>query len=313
MPKFAVHYQTHNVEEATMKKGIIAVAMCTMLVFGCNQKEEELQKQVVQLQAEQTSLQQNLSERDKYLEEVMHSINEVYADLEAARVKEAKLVERTGTEGPLQIAGTDTRQKLLQNITDIGSTLKENRKKIADLQAKMKSFRGEIASLNKLITNLKESLLEREQSIAALESRVAGLETSLTEKTKVLAEKENVIEEQQRSINTGYYVAGTSDELESRGVITDEGGFLWGLLGSTTLMASGVDQSLFKPIDKTREGTIHVQGRIKEILPRRNEAYFAMTEPEGNLSTLRILQPEKFWQDKYLVIIVDQPQFSEVR
>lgn len=296
-----------------MKKGIIAVAISAFLVAGCDNKEEELQNQVTQLQAEQSTLQQSLVERDKYFDEVMKTVNDIYADLEAARAKEAKLVQRTGTEGPVQVANADARQKLIQNISEIGTSLKENRKKIADLQVRMKSFRGEIASLNKLVANLKETLLEREQSIATLDARVQGLETTVAEKTAVISQKEGVIEEQQRTINTAYYVAGTRDELEARGVITEEGGFLWGLLGSTTLMASGVDQTLFRPVDKTREETIHVQGRIKEILPLRNESYFATTEPEGNLSTIRILQPEKFWQDKYLVIIVDQPQFSEVR
>ncbi|MBX2990902.1 MAG: hypothetical protein KIT19_05575 [Phycisphaeraceae bacterium] len=296
-----------------MRAGIVVAGLCMLLVLGCNNKEEELQNQIAQLKADQASLQTNLSERDKYFDEIMNAVNDVYSDLEAARAKEAKLVERTGTEGPVQIANAETRQKLLQNIADIGVSLKENRKKIAGLQAKMKSFSGEIASLNKLITNLNETLVEREQSIAMLESRVQGLETTLAEKTTLIAERESTIEQQLKTINTGYYVAGTSDELESRGIITDEGGFLWGLLGSTTLMASGVDQSYFKPIDKTREEVIHVQGRIKDVLPRRSETFYATTEPEGNLSTLRILQPERFWQDRYLVIIVDQPQFSEAR
>ena len=296
-----------------MRAGIVVAALCTMLVLGCSNKEEELQNQIAQLKAEQSTLQTNLNERDKYFDEIMKAVNDVYADLEAARAKEAKLVERTGTEGPVQIANAETRQKLLQNIADIGVSLKENRKRIAGLQAKMKSYTGEVASLNKLIKNLNETLVEREQSIAMLESRVQGLENTVAEKTKVIAERETTIEQQLRTMNTGYYVAGTSDELESRGIITDEGGFLWGLLGSTTLMASGVDQSLFKQIDKTREETITVQGRIKEILPIRNELFYSTTEPEGNLSTLKILQPEKFWQDKYLVIIVDQPQFSEAR
>lgn len=296
-----------------MRAGIVVAVLCTALVLGCNNKEEELQNQIAQMKADQASLETNLSERDKYFDEIMNAVNDVYADLEAARAKEAKLVERTGTEGPVQIANVETRQKLLQNISDIGTTLKENRKKIADLQSKMKSYGGQIANLNKLVANLNETLVEREQSIAMLESRVQGLESTVAEKAILISEKENTIEEQKRAINTAYYVAGTSNELESRGIITDEGGFLWGLLGSTTLMASGVDQSYFKAIDKTREETIHVQGRIKEVLPRRSESFYATTEPEGNLSTLKILQPEKFWQDKYLVIIVDQPQFSEAR
>ena len=60
---------------------------------------------------------------------------------------------------------------------------------------------------------------------------------------------------------------GTKEELKKKGIITDEGGFLWGLLGSTTIMSSGVDQSVFTPLDKNIDQTLHVPGTIDEILP----------------------------------------------
>ena len=68
----------------------------------------------------------------------------------------------------------DTRKQLLLNISEIDSTLKDNRKRIGDLQARVKAFTGDIANLNKLVENLKSSILEREQSIAQLEAARAG-------------------------------------------------------------------------------------------------------------------------------------------
>jgi predicted nucleic acid-binding Zn-ribbon protein len=289
-----------------MKTKLALVAFCFMLVIGCNNKEEELQKQIGQLQSEQASQQQNINERDQYFDNVVRAVNEVYTDLEKARVKEAQLVERTeGAEGPARFTNAETRQRLLQNLSDIGSSLKENRKKIAELQAKAHTFHGQIASLNTLINNLKQSLQEREASIAQLETRIQGLETTVAEKTKTIVEKEMVIDEQQRTLNTAFYVVGTRDELKKKGIITDEGGFLWGLLGSTTVMTDDVDQTLFTSIDKTSDHTIHVGGKIDEILPRRNQESFAMAQPDNHTSDLTIVSPEKFWQDKYLVIVLD--------
>jgi len=290
-----------------MKTLLALVALVTVLVMGCSNKEEELQQQLSKSQSEQTTLQQSIAERDKSIEEVMKAINEVYADLEKARSKEAKLVERAGgNEVSPQITNAATRQVLMQNIAEIGSALKENRKKIGALQARTKSLAGQLAGLNTLVANLKQSLLEREQSIALLEGKIQGLETTVAEKTKAIAEKENVIEEQKLMMKKAFYVIGTRKELEEKGIITDEGGFLWGLLGSTTIMASGVDQSVFTPIDRTVDGTIQVNGTIDEILPRRNEEFFASTtQPEGDHSSLKIVRPEKFWQDNYLVIVVD--------
>ena len=290
-----------------MKNRLLLIAFCGVLFLGCDRtKEEQLQQQVAQLQGEQTSLQQNLAERDKYFEEVMHSVNEVYADLEKARVKEGQLAERVGgSETSAQITDVSTRQQLLSNIGDIGSALKANRKKIGELQAKMKSFRGEVASLNKLVENLKQSLQEREQSIATLQSRVQGLETTVAEKSKTISEKESVIDQQQKSMNTAYMIVGTRKELKEKGIIANEGGFLWGLLGSTTVLANGFDRSLFTPIDKTKDQTVSVQGNIDEVLPHRSEDVFATARPAENGSVLTIVQPDRFWQDNYLVIVVD--------
>ena len=78
-------------------------------------------------------------------------------------------------------------------------------------------------------------------------------------------------------------------------------------------MSSDFDQSIFKPIDRTREQSIHVDGEIEEILPHRKEALYPTQQPSPEQSELRIVRPERFWQDKFLVIVVDKPQLSEVR
>lgn len=290
-----------------MKTRVVLIALVTVAVMGCSnkQKEEDLQKQLSEAQTQQNTMEQSIQERDKYMEDVIHSVNDVYADLEQARAKEAKLAKGTASEGPIQFSNAQSRSRLLQNINEIGTGLKENRKKIADLQVRMKSYRGEISGLNNLVENLKVSIQDREQSIAQLESRVQGLETAVAEKTRVITEKEGTIGEQQKQINTAFYIVGTRDELKKKGIITDEGGFLWGLLGSTTVLASAIDQSSFIPIDKTTDQTIRVQGKVDEILPHRNEGLFAMGQPGKDETEIAIVSPERFWQDRYLVIVVE--------
>ena len=290
-----------------MKTQVAIVTLLAVLVIGCDHsKEEQLEKQLSVAQTTQLSLQQSISDRDKYFEDIVQAINDVYTDIEKARVKEGKLVKSAGgTEGPFELTNDVSRQKLLQNITDIGTTLKSNWKRIAGLEARMKSFRGEVAGLNKMIENLKQSLKEREASIAELDARVRGLEDTVAENTKVIAEKDGVIDSQQKTMNTAYFVVGTRKELKDKGIITDEGGFLWGLLGSTTVMASGVDPTLFTPIDRTKEQSISVHGDIDEILPHRNDQYFATSQPVADNTQLSIVQPSGFWQDKYLVIVTD--------
>ena len=291
-----------------MKTGIALIVFCLLVTAGCNnkQKEEELQKQLSLAQNEQISLQQQIGERDAYFEEVMRAVNDAYSNLERARAKEAQVMQHAeGSEGVLQFTNAETRQNLLQNMSDIGNALKENRKKIADLQSKAKSAYSKIAGLNELIDNLKKSLQDREQSIALLETRVKGLESEVQEKTQAIAVKDVTIDQQLRKINTAYYVVGTRRELKEKGIITDEGGFLWGLLGSTTIMSNNFDPMLFSAIDKTKDETIHVGGEVDEILPRRSSDSFTLARPDKNSSDLTIVSPSRFWQDNYLVIVLD--------
>ena len=289
-----------------MKVWVALIASGALLATGCNQHEEELQKQLAKVQGEKTSLQQSITERDKYFEDVIKAVNDVYADLETARAKEAEVVARSGgTEGPAEITNSSTRQKLVQNINDIGASLKENRKKIGALQSRVRASKRQMDGLNKLIENLKQTLQEREESIAQLQTKVQGLETTVAENVKVIAEKTNIIEEQQKKMSKAFYIVGTRDDLKKKGIITDEGGFLWGLLGSTTVLASGIDLSQFQAIDKNKDETINVNGKIDEIIPHRSEEFFATAQPAENTSELKIVKPDKFWQDNYLVIVLD--------
>ena len=291
-----------------MNARMAVVALCLALLAGCSNKEKEeaLQQQLAQSEKDRESMKQLITERDSYVEDIVRSVNEVYADLEQARISEGRLLNRAGTsEKTAAHATLDTRQKLLQDISEIGTVLKENRKRISDLESRAKASSRKIAGLDALIENMKKTLAEREQSIAELETKVQGLEATVTEKIQTIAEKEAVIDDQQKKMNTAYYVVGTRDELEEKGIISDEGGFLWGLLGSTSVLASGISEAEFTPIDETKDQTIHVPGKVEEILPRRQNDFFAMAQPDENNTELTIVNPPKFWQDRYLVIVVD--------
>ncbi len=292
---------------SSMRSTIVMVVLLAILAGGCDKKEkEQLQGQVTQLQSENQQLQNTLKERDQYLDEVMKGVNAVYADLETARAKEAKLMKQAGgSEGPVQVSNADSRKQLLQNITDIGSALKENRKRIAGLQAKVKSLHGDVGQLTTLVDNLKKSLEEREQSIAQLEEKVKGLETTVAEKVQIIAAKDDMILAQQKLMDKVFYVIGTKSELKEKGVIQDEGGFPWGLFGSTTVLAPDADVNLFTPIDRATDETIAVKGEIDDILPHRTTDSFDMSMKGEKESALKIVRPEKFWKDRYLVIVVD--------
>ncbi len=287
-----------------MKAMIGVFALFVIFIAGCSNHDRELQlqQQIGQLQSSDSTLQQGITDRDKYMEQVIAAVNDSYMNLEKARVMEGGVAKRSGgVEGSAAMTNVVTKETLLGNLREISARLKENRKRIGALQSQNKSFARQIDGLDSLIETLKTSIAQREQSIAQLQAQVQGLQDNVAENTRTIARKDSVIDDQKKTINTAFYIIGTKDDLKKRGIITDQGGFLWGLLGSTTVLTDSVDESEFQPIDRTSNQSIQVNGKIDEILPNRTEGSFA-TDQGGK--ALTILSPDKFWRQKYLVIVV---------
>ncbi len=288
-----------------MKYAILLI-LAAFLLVGCSGRAEELEKQNAALQQQNKDLSQDLTSQDEYIDEVVTSVNEVYLSIEAARASEKNLLsESKGIEGTKAKNKDDVRKDLLGRIATVNENLQANYKKVDDLQKKVNSSRKQSGALQTMVDNLRKTIEEREQSIAALEMKVSGLEGEVAAKSEVVRQRELVIDAQKKEIATVYYVIGTKKELEEKGIIKDEGGFLWGLVGSTTTLASGLDPSYFTPIDRARNTTFRVEGKIREILPKRNAEYYTQQKNEGGESVLTVADLDHFWRDKYLVILTD--------
>ncbi len=285
----------------------------TLLLFGCNNRSDELEKQNSELQAQHNQMQQELASRDEYVETVTSAIDDIYNNLAGVQSKEKHVLnEANALESGKKMTRQEMRQNLLNEISTIDSSLKGNQKKVDALQTRVTSFKKEYTGLRRMVANLKQTISEREQAIAQLEEKVRGLEADLDNHKRMLAQRDSVITDQNstiaektKEINTGYYVIGTRRELEDKGIIQKDGGFLWGLLGSTTILSNGFSKDYFKPISKLEQSSIEVNGPIDEILPKRNEHYFSETKFTNSQSVLKITEPSYFWQDNYLVIITD--------
>jgi uncharacterized protein YoxC len=288
-----------------------AVLIATLI--GCNNRSEELEKQNSSLQAQNNQLSQDLTARDEYIDNITQSVNDVYSSLENVRAHEGMVLKETNEmEAKKKLTSQEVRQKLMAQVTLIDSSLKENHRRIADLQTKLSSAKKQYAGLKRMVTSLQQTVAERESTITQLGQRILGLEAEVRTKTTMIAERDstiqqqhNVIGSQHLEINRAYYIIGKRRDLESKGVITSQGGFLWGLLGSSTVLASGFDPKLFTAIDKFENTTIDINGTINELIPKRKEQFYSATEVNRDKTTLTIAEPQAFWQDRYLVIITD--------
>jgi hypothetical protein len=273
-----------------------------LVLAGCGQSE---------LENKNKDLEKQIAARDQYIEEITSAINEIHNQLENTWAMENKVIQQSVTrEGAKAPSHLQVKQQILSRISDIDSILAANRKKLSSLQARLKNAAVQYAGLQKMVDDLRVTLEEREKTLADLQARVKSLESEVTEKTRVIAAREATIEDQSsqlnertRQMNTVYYVVGKKDDLKQKGIIADEGGILWGLLGSTSVLAGSFNADLFQKMDKTKEFQIDVQGKIAEIIPRRDPGSFSLGETSGGGTILKILNADQFWKVNRLVIV----------
>lgn len=278
-----------------------------VIVAGCEKPEEQ-----TELEKRNSELQEQLASRDQFIEDISSTINEIHDKIGTVWEMEKNVMGKpSSSEVQQTMSQAEVKDLILNRISDIQAVLNENRKKVAGLQKKLNASSVKYAGLEKIVDDLKKSIEVREKSIADLQIRVQDLEGEVTQKTQTIAMNEaiinsqtNQIETQSKEINTAYYVMGNKDELKEKGIITDEGGFLWGLLGSTTVMSPAVDENGFYPLDKSMDNEIDVPGNIDQIIPKRDQKYYVTEAAEGNRTVLKITDPA-FWRDRRLVIVTN--------
>ena len=107
--------------------------------------------------------------------------------------------------------------------------------------------------------------------------------------------------------NTAYYIVGTKDELIKKGILAQEGGKRFLLVGSRNIApARELDPSAFTKIDRLANRTITLPEGEYKILSRQNPAYVTpQAQKDGKIAGgLTIDQPERFWENSRFLIIV---------
>ncbi|MCC7431190.1 hypothetical protein IT568_10130 [bacterium] len=288
-----------------------------LFVFACSEDAKrlsQLEEENAQLKTENEGLKQfseSKKQYDEYIAEVTQTIQEVQDSLETIRSKETsiKIISENVESGKMP---PTQREKIISAISEIGSNLRANKDKIAQLQNKLKSYDFKIKGLNTLVENLNKTIIEKEENIAKLQDEIGilneeikGLQTKVSEKEVTISEKEKVIADQTKEMNTCYYVIGTQKELEAKKIIGESGGFL-GI--NKKVSVKELERDNFNPIDITQQTEIqigHEPDKVK-ILSQQPKTYYELVKNGKKASTIKINNVQKFWESsKYLVILID--------
>ncbi len=289
-----------------MKNSALILSAVCVLAVGCT----DYKSQVERLTEEKKVMAYQAAYKDSSLEVFISTVNEIEQNLSEIEASQ-NVIKRSTNDGEIKAS---SRERIKASITAINELMAENKSKIAQLNKQLKSTKFKAAQLDKMIVNLNEQLAvkstELEQlnlKLVALNTQVLELNSTVDTLTTAGFEKDKTIQSQTASLHKAYYTTGSKKELESKQVITREGGFLG--LGKEEVLKHDFNTAAFTPVDITQVAKIEVNGgkESRLVTPHPSDSYKIERDEKEDVKDIVITDPEKFWSaSKYLVVMVDK-------
>ncbi|HUL48575.1 MAG TPA: hypothetical protein VLT79_01030 [Gemmatimonadales bacterium] len=278
-----------------------ALSLSAFCLLGCNAgasaRAKAASDSLAQVTMDNARLMQAVAENSRLMTDISRDLARVHVPARHIKVN---------AESPMQAS----RDSLLQRVhyvttrlAEIEPKLKENEQRIQALTALSDSLRSELAtttqSMQSVIDNQKETIAGLMQQVDSLTAQNAALKDTINNMATIS--------------NTVYYVVGTRDELEHKGIVREVGGarFLFVLWksGKTLVPARELDPKLFNTADRRVLETLELPAGSHEyrIVSRQDVSALA-TPPTDNGTVsgqLKIADSAKFWANSKFLIIVE--------
>ncbi len=258
--------------------------------------------------------------RKELLEEVMTStqfVNQINTELAKARAIAAKPAPQLESTAEMSQVN-DQRKAIVARIThlvarldSVQNRLASTRKRAQEMSQKDSALVAQVAEYEKSVADLQASAeRQRTQFQATIDSqtvRIASLSKAVDTLNVVRTALTDTVHNLVSEKNTAYYIVGTKDELIKKGILAQEGGKRFLLVGSRNIApARELDPSAFTKIDRLANRTITLPEGEYRILSRQNPAYVTpQAQKDGKIAGgLTIDQPERFWENSRFLIIV---------
>jgi len=281
---------------------IVVLAISGGIFFKDYQKKQTAMYSLEQERG--NSLAIKLHERDSLVNDYVETFNQIEKDLLIIKEKE-NLLEMQSQDPEL---AQNKKVKISEDIQMIYSLIEQNKKKIADLSRKLKNSGVEIAALNQKIKHLATVIEERDSSMMVLNQElvqkdldIADLNGKMGDLETVVTSQKGVIADQVNEINKAYFATGHYQDLEEKGIITKDGGFLG--LGKTTSLQAVFSGEYFEKIDITQTKSIPVNAKKAELITEHPEGSYEWVEENEQIAYMMINDPQEFWKiSKYAVL-----------
>ena len=279
----------------TLVKNIVIVCGLALMVVSCGPTKKELQANIAALNVE-------LSQANSEMENVMGILNEVQEGFQQINEAENRVNVQNAENAPANV-----KEQVKADLAFIQAKLKENRERIAELEARAAQGDKTAASLRRTIKSLKAELATKAEQIAALQAEIEaknlriqqldGEVANLTNDKNALTAKnaanEQVIANQDKAMNQAWYVIAKRKALKEQNILK---------MGDVMEQADVVKED-FIEIDIRNVAEIPVGAKKARILSAHPEGSYEIVAGEDGMAVVKILDPQTFWSvTRYLVV-----------
>ena len=281
-----------------MKK-LVILALGGLMVASCDDGVKKAEQAALM---QRDSLEQIISQKDNEINDMMTTLSDIEEGFR--EITEAQNRVTLAKEGE----GTNTSQRIRENVQFIQSVMKQNKELINKLkqQVRESSVRGEqlkkivdnlteqMAIKDKQLQSLREELDAKDIHIAELDEVVADLNKNVTTLKEESNQKSQTISTQDKELHTAWFVFGTKKELKEKRILVDG-----------EVLQSNFDKDYFTKIDIRIDKEIKLYSSSAEMLTNHPASSYTLQRDAKKQYVLRINDPDAFWStSKYLVILV---------
>ncbi len=276
-------------------KNILIVCGLAVLVVSCGPTKKELQANIDALNVE-------LAQANSEMENVMGILNDVQEGFQLINEAENRVNVQNAENAPANV-----KEQINADLAFIQAKMKENRERIAELEARAEKGDKTAAALRRTIKNLKAELADKEAVIATLladidaknariqqlDVEVANLNADKNALTAKNAANEQVIAKQDKDMNKAWYVIAKRKALKEQNILK---------MGDVMEQADVVKDD-FIEIDIRNVAEIPVGAKKARLLSAHPEGSYEIVKAEDGMAVVKILDPQTFWSvTRYLVV-----------
>lgn len=296
----------------SMKVGmVLLVALTVAMWFGISSVSKK--KEV--LTSQYNELETQMFEKESAFEDMLTLYDKVEGQISDILEKE-NLIQHQGNDR----IDRRNNEKIFKEISMIDDLIFRSKQDLRQLEDEAKSanlklgvfekrINGLQAELNEratVITTLKAELSKKDETLAFMISQQDSLNQTINAQLTDLEEKALKVQQltaQNSELNKSFLAIGTFEDLQSKGVVAKEGGFL-GIFGKRVALQEEADEKSFMTVDRRNVQKLRIEAASLSLVSSHPLGSYQILPGDSEAEqVLEITDPESFWKvSKYLVI-----------